>query len=89
MTWPAPTSSDPAILRPSRFALCPSAVTCASFEAVSPGAAARIEAAAPGGIICSGVADRCAGVSAPVFLIAVTVEATAGPASLTLRPAGG
>lgn len=87
VTWPTPTGSDAAVLRPVGYTPCPAAVTCGAFEAVGAGRA-RILAVAPGGIICGTGSSHCVGVSAPLYVIPVTVQAAAGPASLTPRAAG-
>ena len=92
VTWPSPTSTDLAILAPAPFGTdasgppapgrCPPATTCVAFVGRRAGRA-RVQAVAPSGIICS--SGRCVGVSAPDYLIPVTVGPSAAPAAVTLR----
>ena len=92
VTWPSPTSTDPAVLAPAPVGPaasgptasgpCPPATTCVAFVARRAGRA-RVQAVAPSGIICS--SGRCVGVSAPDYLIPVTVGPSAAPAAVTLR----
>lgn len=78
VTWPAPYTSQPALLRAEAAQDCPADYTCEDFRALVTGSA-TIYVPSPSGIIC-GPNHECVGISARApFPIPVLVRTGGAP----------
>lgn len=85
VTWPAPTTTAKAVLRPVQSGSCPDHDTCADFVGSAAGDSV-VDLIGPGGVICGGHPSSCVGVSSMLYRIPVQVKAGGQPGVVPRSP---